>query len=203
MGLAMVSIWGGHALAEKPVGPAPKIDDGTRRPIDGKAAEEERQAKPIREAQQARDRADLLRAAYEAANKPGPVPQEAQAGFDEMIEAYRQAIGRTASSPDVAKIVVYCHLRLAGAYQYAGQFPKAVETCKKAAEAFAGSPPEIDACFNLGLIYLQAMHQPREALPWFKRARELAGAFLQDADEKAKWLAATEETIGRCEREMK
>jgi tetratricopeptide (TPR) repeat protein len=154
------------------------------------------------DAEQARDHADRLRAAYESTNKPGPVPKESREQFDEVIAAYAAAIDRPIATQEIAQIILNCRLRLAGAYQYTQQFDKALAQAKKAAKEFAGAPQELEAVYNLGLIHLQAFHDPKSALEHFQRAHELATRTVQEPNERSKWLTATSEAIHRCEKEL-
>jgi tetratricopeptide (TPR) repeat protein len=190
--------------AKPPSGPVAKVGEDNQAKAAAREDEERRQRQPLIDAQNARDHADRLRAGYERAHKPGPVAKEANEAFDEVIAAYGQAIDRSATaSPELADVVLYCHLRLAGAYQYTQQFDKAIEQAQKAAKAFAGSPREIEAVYNVGLIYLQAVHDPKSAMTWLKRAHELAQSMENEQPEaRAKWLTATAEATERCEREL-
>jgi tetratricopeptide (TPR) repeat protein len=160
------------------------------------------------EAVNARDAADRLRAAFEEAHKAGPIPEHADAAeaeFDGVVRAYEDAISRdTADHAEVARVVTYCRLRLAGAYQFVGRFERAAEVAEEAVDHAEGTPEEAEACFNVGLVYLPAMHKPAEALPWLKRARAVAeGQAEADPQAAAKWAVATAEAIARCERGMK
>jgi tetratricopeptide (TPR) repeat protein len=191
--------------AKPPAGPAVKIgqDDQDQRRAADREAEERRQRQPLIDAQNSRDHADRLRAGYEHDHKPGPVPKEARDTFDEVLAAYAQAIDRSTASPEIADVVLYCHLRLAGAYQYTQQFDKAIEQAQKAAKSFAGTPREIEAVYNEGLIYLQALHDPKSAMTSLKRAHELAQSMQNEQPEtRAKWLTATAEAMERCEKEL-
>jgi hypothetical protein len=185
-------------------GPAPGVapNDDAKRRAALREAEEERRSRPIREAQAARDRADRLRADYEAANKPGPVPKAAAGTFDTVVAAYKQAIDRDVTNPEVAKVVASCYQRLAGAFTYTHQRDKELDTLKAAARKFAGTPNEVEAAFGVGLCYLQSLHRPAEALPWLRQAQALAGN-VPDPQERTKWLTATGQAIARGEREMK
>jgi tetratricopeptide (TPR) repeat protein len=189
--------------AKPPSGPAANVgEDEEAKRRAACDAEERRQRQPLIDAQNARDHADRLRAGYESAHKPGPVAKEAREAFDEVVAAYAQAIDRSTASPEIADVAMYCHLRLAGAYQYAQQFDKAIEQAQKAAKAFAGSPREIEAVYSVGLIYLQAVHDPKSAITWLKRAHELAQSAQQEPELRAKWLTATAEAMERCDREL-
>jgi hypothetical protein len=202
-GFTLYCLCAGIAAAngEPPAGPA--VADGgaeVQRKAAADAAEAER-GRARNEALEARNQADLSRAAYESANKPGPVPDQAMAAFDHVVWAYDKAIDRPLASPEVIEVGAYCHLRLAGAYQYVQKCDKAVEQCKKAAQVSAGTPQEVDATYSVGLVYLQAMHDPKEALTWMMRAQGLAQTTLAGSPEQAKWVAATGEGIQRCEQE--
>jgi hypothetical protein len=193
------------AIAEPPkpnVGPAPApVPDGdAKRRAALREAEEERQNRPVREAQAARDAADLLRADYERANKPGPVPEKSRGTFDAVVAAYKYAVERDVVHPDVAKVVAYSFQRLGGAYTYTHQPDKALEILKAAARKFADQPQEMELLLAVGLCHLQSLHQPAQALPWFKQAQALA-ANVPDPQERTKWLTAAGQAIARCERE--
>ena len=181
-----------------PGGPAVTNVVPAPRPNPAAKAEEER-ARPLREAMEARDQADLARAAFEREHRAGPLAKDAEEAFAQVVAAYEKSTDRPNSSSEVLQVIVYCHLRLAGAYQYVQQFDEAVAQAKKAVEISVGSPSEVEATFNLGLIYLQAKHDAPSALAAFKRAQELIPATMKDANEQAKWLAAVSEGIARCQ----
>src|SRR6266550_6456713 len=67
--------------------------------------------KRIVDSQNARDKADLLRAKYEAEVKPGPAPKELGERFDEIVRAYRAAI----DIDPRGEVATYCRQCLAGA----------------------------------------------------------------------------------------
>ncbi len=204
-GLTIGFLWIGIAAAygEPPAGPAP-ADGGAnvRRPAPADPAEQERR-RALNKALDARNQADLSRAAYESANKAGKPSAKAKDAFEQVVAAYEKAIDRPLASPEVIEVVAYCHLRLAGAYQYAQEFDKAVDQSKKAVHASAGTAKEIDATYAVGLIYLQAIHDPKEAMTWMKRTQDLTQTIVLDPAEQAKWFAATAEAIQRCEQEGK
>jgi tetratricopeptide (TPR) repeat protein len=154
------------------------------------------------DAERARDNADLLRASYESTNKAGPIPKESKEKFERLIAAYAEAIDRPIPTQEIAQVVLYSHLRLIGAYQYTQQFAKALAQAKKAAKEFAGAPQELEAVYNLGLIHLQALHDPKSALESFQRAHDLAATTIHDPDEQSKWLSATADAIQRCSKEL-
>ena len=53
----------------------------------------------------------------------------------------------------------------------------------------------------VGLIYLQAVHDPNKAIEWLKKSQELAQA-IDVPEQKAKWLSATAESLRRAEKEL-
>lgn len=149
------------------------------------------------EAFAARDRADLLRAAFEQAHRgPGAAKAGggADAAFNDVVAAYRDAIGRFPGT----EIDCYCRLRLAGAYQYRGLFDATLNECKQAAERFAGTKPGMEAAQAVGLTYLQALHDPAQAAVWFRQLQTAAGLLKDDA-ERIKWQAAAAQGLARCE----
>jgi tetratricopeptide (TPR) repeat protein len=202
MSLIIVNLTAAEPPGAKPAG-GPAV--GGIAPPDpvavARAREEEERARPLREAQQARDQADLDRAAFERVHRAGPLPEDAAKDFAQVITAYELAIDRRTDSVEVLSVVVNAHLRLAGAYQYTGQFDKAVAQVRKAVTLSAGTPAEVETNFELGLMYLQALHDPASALAFLKRAQELVPATMKEPDEQAKWFAATSEMIVRCEQE--
>lgn len=199
----IAALWIGTAAAngEPPGGPAAKDAGPEAQPKTAADKAQEDRDRSLNEVLAARDQADLTRASYERANKPGPVPTEAKEAFEQEVAAYAKAIDRPLASPEVIKVVAYCHLRLAGAYQYVQQFDKAIEQGKMAARVSAGTAQEVDATYAVGLIYLQAMHDRKQALTWFKRTQTLAQSILPDPSEQAKWQAATGDVIRQCEQE--
>lgn len=146
----------------------------------------------------ARDAADRRRAAYEKSHRPGraknPDDQARQDDdFAEVVTLYRQAINRFPAT----EIECDLRIRLAGAYQYRGQFDLALQEAKQAAERFAGTPPGLSATHTVGLIYLQAMHDKRQAEVWFQRLRAEAGA-IKDDELRLKWDVAATQGLARC-----
>ena len=189
---------------EPPAGPA--VGDGVDRDQarrDAATRAEAERTRPLREAVEARDQADLTRAGFERDYRPGPLAANAKEDFQKVVAAYELATQRPITSPEVLQVVVNAHLRLAGAYQYVGQFDKAVAQAKKAADAATGTPGEVEATYEVGLIYLQALHNPQLALAPLKRAQERIVATIKDPNEQAKWNAATSEAIARCQREAR
>lgn len=119
----------------------------------------------LRDAQQARDRADLLRAAYERPRQ-GPKGAEKDEGeFAKVVVAYADAIERY-SGTDIA---AYCQVRLAGFYQFGREYDKAAKVLSDLAQRYAGTEYEARAYFSSGLMHLQARHDPASALPWFEK----------------------------------
>jgi tetratricopeptide (TPR) repeat protein len=202
----MLTIAFGVAAADKPApgepagGPAVG-DGGVKARQDAAARAEEERGRPLREAVTARNQADLTRATFEHEHRAGPLAKDAGDAFEQVVAAYQRAIQRPNSSPEVLQVIVNSHLRVAGAYQYVGQFDKAVAQAKKGVEVSAGTASEVEATYNLGLIYLQALHDLPSALAALKRTQELIPATMKDPDEQAKWLTAASEAIARCQRE--
>ena len=155
------------------------------------------------EAQAARDAADLLRANYEKSHRPPPQGQgpgaagaAGDADFAAVVAAYRRAIDQFPGT----ELECYCRLRLAGAYQYHGQFDTALDESKRAAERFAGTRPELEATQAVALTYLQALHEPAQATVWFQKLQAAAGA-VKDDPERLKWQVAAAEGLARCNAE--
>ncbi|MBM4039959.1 MAG: hypothetical protein FJ290_15760 [Planctomycetes bacterium] len=119
----------------------------------------------LRDAQQMRDRADLLRAAYERPRQ-GPKGAEKDEGeFAKVVVAYADAIEKYSGSD----IAAYCQVRLAGFYQFGREYDKATKVLSDLAQRYAGTEHEAQAYFTLGLMHLQARHDPASALPWFQK----------------------------------
>jgi tetratricopeptide (TPR) repeat protein len=150
------------------------------------------------QAQEARDRADRLRAKYEAAHRPGPVAEGSTKEFDQVVSAYRDAI-------DVdprGEVATYCRQCLAGAYTYTQDFEAALRVHVEAVNVAAGALEQVKACHGAGYHCLQAMHDPVAALKWFKRAQAHLEK-IEDPQERAKYATACAEGIARCEQEIR
>ena len=148
---------------------------------------------------EARDRADLMRAAFEKEHKAGKTPEGDRAkAFEAIVKAYRAAIDLDPRG----EIGTACRLRLAGAYTYIGEFGSAARVMEETVNVAAGAKEQVLACHALGMHYLQAMHKPAEALPWFRRAEVSVGK-IEDEQERAKWAAAVAEGVARSERERR
>jgi tetratricopeptide (TPR) repeat protein len=182
------------AAAKGPEPAKPKAGDGGGSPA--KTEPEDPARRRIVDSQNARDKADLLRAKYEAEVKPGPVPKELRERFDEIVRAYRAAI----DIDPRGEVATYCRQRLAGAYTYAQDFDAALRVHVEAVNVAAGALEQVRACHGAGYHCLQAMHRPAEALRWFRRAEALIEK-IEDPEERAKWRVATAEGVGRCEAE--
>jgi hypothetical protein len=148
----------------------------------------------------ARDLGDTRRAAHEKHFQSGPkYPKndpKADAEFASVVEAYKDA----SKSFPATEIDLYCRLRLSGAYQYRGEFDKALDEARGASELFAGTAKAMEADMSVGLIYLQVLHQPREARAWFERVQ--GAPVLEDKEAQAKWRAAAADALARCEDEI-
>ena len=131
--------------------------------------------KEMVEAGQARDRADQLRAGYEAAHRAGPAdkPDEAAESAFRTAEAAYQDVLDKYPGTDIA---AYCYLRLAGLYQYHRDHARMTELLQDMAARFAGTEYESQAYFTLGLMHLQALHDPKSAAPWFEKVAPPPGA---------------------------
>ena len=119
-----------------------------------------------RAAREARDRADGLRAAYQM-TYGGRHPKvegkaaafaKAKAAYEAVMEKYPQT-----------KIAAYCQLRLIGLYQFARDYDAAKAQANDMAKRYAGTEHEAEAYFTMGLMYLQALHDPAGALPWLEK----------------------------------
>lgn len=177
----------GPAPAERTDPPPPKTDPA-----------EEAAGRRRNQAIEARDHADRLRATFESAHRPGHMSEAATKDFNAVVQAYRAAI-------DVdprGEIATYCRQRLAGAYTYAGDFEAGLRVHVEAANAATGAAERVRACQDAGYHCLQAMHDPAGAMKWFERAR-VHLAKIEDPAERAKWAAASDQAVARCEREMK
>lgn len=178
-----------HANKPQPGGPAP----AERREERPRPEPEDPARQRYVAAVEARGKADRLRAAYESAHKPGPVAQNDQKQFEEVVQAYRAAIEIDPRS----EIAGYCRQRLAGAYTYTGDFEAALRILVEAVNVAAGADEQIKACVGAGYHCLQAMHQPEQALRWFRRAQALLDKIEDDA-ERTKWQLAIEQGVQRC-----
>lgn len=193
IGVAPVMLANGPEPAKPKDGPA--AINGVKPPANSEPEDPVR--KRIVDSQNARDKADLLRARYEAEVKPGPVPKEFGKRFDEVVGAYRAAI----DIDPRGEVATYCRQALAGAYTYAQDFDAAMRVHVEAVNVASGALEQVRACHGAGYHCLQAMHKAAEALRWFGRAEALIEK-IEDPQERAKWRAATGEGIARCEAEL-
>ena len=198
--LASASAIAEPQVAKPAAGPAPG-NQNINANKNAAQTEEDRNHQLYIDAVLARDRADLKRSDFESKNRDGPVAKTATVEFEQVVAAYQEAINRPVSSPEIRNVVLYCYLRLAGAFQHVQQFDKAIEQATKAANQFAGTPEEVEATMAVGLIYLQAVHDPNKAIEWLKKSQELAQA-IDVPEQKAKWLSATAESLRRAEKEL-
>jgi len=120
----------------------------------------------LRAAREARDHADRLRTAYEAKyGRPDVMPAGEAKAAGEVESAYRDAMARSAGSG----IEASCGLWLAGFYEFRRQYDKASAQAEQVARDFAGTVHEMRAYFTVGLMHLQARHDPRTAIRWFQK----------------------------------
>lgn len=140
--------------------------------------------------------ADRMRAAFEAARRPGPLARADEPAFEAVVAAYRRAIGLDPAGETGA----YCRLRLAGAYVYVGQREQAVRIMQEAVNIAPGPRQRVEALITLALHHLQAEHDPAEALVWARRAQASLPDF-REPDERTKWETAISQTVARCEAE--
>jgi tetratricopeptide (TPR) repeat protein len=186
---------------------ASRAEPTSRKPPDGPGAREatpraKTEAEKAEEAAhqayservEARNRADLMRAAYEKANRPGATPEGAVKQFEEVVAAYRAAIDLGPTSAEATD----CRVRLAGAYMYTGAFDAATRVMQEAVNVAAGPREQVVACHAMGMHQLQALHRPGEALRWFDRAQQQVPK-IEDDNERAKWAAAVAQGITRCD----
>jgi tetratricopeptide (TPR) repeat protein len=182
------------ARANKPA-PGPAVAAEKQQPKPAPPDDPDRRR--VVEAQHLRDDADLARAAYEKSNRPGPVPDKAKQQFDEIVTKYRTAINHDPYGP----VATYCRQRLAGAYNYTGDFAAGLRVLTEAV-TLASTPLElVEADHAVGLQCLQAMHKPGEALNWFQRAHAQLKE-IHDDGQRAKWTTAVDQGIARCRAEL-
>lgn len=178
-----------HANKPQPGGPAPAERREERPRPEPEDPARQRYVASV----EARGKADLLRATYESAHKPGPVAEKDQKQFEEVVQAYRAAIDIDPRS----EIAGYCRQRLAGAYTYTQDFEAALRIFIEAVNVATGPDEQIKACVGAAYHCLQAMHQPEQALRWFRRAEALLNKIEDDA-ERTKWRLAIEQGTQRC-----
>lgn len=187
--------------------PAPPANPGNppaaqRTPLPPVGQVRQLQGQEYSAAVDARDNADQLRAAYENARsrqrraQAAPPPAANDPEFDHVVAAYRQVIVNYPGT----QFEHDCRLRLAGAYQYRGQFDRTLEETKQNAERFAGTKLGMESLQAVALTYLQALHDPAQAAAWFDRLKSAAGT-LRDEDERLKWQVAATQGLARCETE--
>ena len=156
----------------------------------------------LRDAREARGQADRLRAAFESAyGRRSPLKEGREEAFKEAEAAYRKVIEQY---PDT-EVAAYCLVRLSGLYQFAGRRDKAEAVLKDVVTRFAGTEYESKAYFELGLHYLQALHDPGAAIPWLGKVQPPAtagddGVVPQRAYSVAdKRYIGAQQTLAKCE----
>lgn len=123
------------------------------------------------DAQKAVDTADRLRAAFETryswhpSSQLKPSSEEAKQDAEKVMAAYAEV----AASYPHTDIAACSSTRLAGFYQYLGQTAKAIDTAKEVASTYEHTQYASKAAFEVGLLYLQAAHNPTAAIEWFKK----------------------------------
>jgi len=121
----------------------------------------------LRDAREARDRADVLRAAYERPRQGPHGAAKDEAEFAKVAAAYRDAIAKCKGT----EIAAYCLVRLAGAHMFSKEYDKAAEVLNELASGYPGTEHEAEAYFTFGLMHLQNRHDPAAALPWFGKVQ--------------------------------
>lgn len=157
----------------------------------------------------AQRRADTLRVAYEAKyGRRDAMPAGEDEAAVKVVAAYQDAMGKAAGS----RLAAYCGLRLSGFYKFRGQHENAIAEAVRVARSFRGTVYEAKAYLTVGLLHLQARHDPAAATLWFKKLAPPAGADDEGAVPKARYneghklyitaqmqLAKCEAMLGDCE----
>lgn len=132
----------------------------------------------LREARDARDRADLLAASFQnryrwsgvpdgKASAPTPASAAAQEECQAVVEAYQ----RVAEKYPNTEVAAYAMLRLSGFHQYRREDELAIRTAAEVAKEYSGSFYGSRACFVAGMVELQSRHDPQAAIDWMKKIR--------------------------------
>ena len=161
-----------------------------------------------RQARKARDRADRMRAELEsryrwlppaiAGTDPAFASDAAQTAAAKVEAAYKEVLQKYPNT----EIAAYSGIRLAGFYQYRQEHTKALDQAKDIATQFAGTAYHAKAHFEVGLMYLQGLQNPREAAEWFKKIPkpsdvDVVGPYQYNEAEKL-YLSAQKQ-IAACE----
>lgn len=143
--IALALVVSAPLLANEP--PSPKPNPGPE-PAERREAPKPDPKDPVHkrysDSVNARDKADLMRAAYEKEHKPGPVPEDASKQFEKMVEAYRAAI----DIDPRGEAATYCRQRLSGAYTYTGDYDAGLRILVEAVNIAAGPLDQIKACVS-------------------------------------------------------
>ena len=159
------------------------------------------------EAHKASGAADRARAAFMAryswrpSSQLKPTSEEAKRDAEQVIAAHMLVI---TSYPNT-EIAAYSGLGLAGFYQYLGQTAKAIEQAKEVAAACENTSYAAKADMTVGLMYLQAAHDPVTAKEWLQKIPKPAVDALPTSPnytEQHKLYLSAQESIGRCDLEM-
>lgn len=158
--------------------------------------------KELTAARQARDSADALFEEYKRLY-PCPVVKSAEESrdFKRVMAAYGEAIKQYEGTD----IGAYCQLRRCEPYKYRGEFRRAIEQAQTAAADYAGTAYETRAYFAIATLYLQGLHDPQGAIPWFERIPQPSSTDPervvgpQEYNEDHKLYLSAQQQIAKCE----
>ena len=195
--LAFSLVWG-IAVFTMPV---PSVAEGL--PAQHTTQLRELQGEEYGDAQKASGAADLLRAAFQAryswhpSSEMKPTSEDGKHDAEQVIAAYTRVID---SYPNT-EIAAYSGIRLAGFYQYLGQTAKAIEKAKEVASAYGNTQYAPNANFTVGLLYLQAAHDPAAAMEWFQKIPRPSTDTVvteQTYNEHEKLYLAAQQSVAKC-----
>ena len=97
--------------------------------------------------------------------KVKPRPQQEINDFNEVILDYQNIVKKYEGT----EIAAYCRHKISAAYQFQGQYDEAINQAQIGSEMFAGTTYETRFYHTIGLIYLQGLHEPENAMGWFHK----------------------------------
>ncbi|MBN1973198.1 MAG: HEAT repeat domain-containing protein [Sedimentisphaerales bacterium] len=122
--------------------------------------------------------------------------------FKEVISDYQNIVNKYEGT----EIAAYCRHNISAAYQFQRKYDEAIKQAKITAEMFAGTTYETRSYNTIGLIYLQGLHDPKNAIEWFYKIPNhgsMSKGIEPDQYNKAvSTYISAQQSIIRCEIEL-
>ena len=152
-------------------------------------------------AREARDSADLMRADLEKrlSGPPASRPKISQEGIDAEADKIEQTYQEVIDRYPRTEIAADCATSLCSFYLFRGKMDKAAELTERIAKEFADTKYGGEALLEMGLVYLQVKRDPAEAIKWFSRISNPAGA---EYGTGGKFYLAAQQQLVKCELQL-